>query len=299
MAIWSNRPSLKNWRRGCKHASTNFRQTDRRPFPLLPMKAPQLDNAQVHVWTACLCAEGTAPEHLYAVLADEERARADRFLRPEPRRRFIVARAVLRRLLSTYAGVDASALRFGRGAYGKPYLMGDSRLRFNLSHAQEMAMYAFASHRDVGIDIESTTRDIDIEGVARHVFSAAECETLSALAPGARRAAFFRSWTRKEAYVKARGDGLGDATRLFSVSQREDDDDSLVADERDAQARLHWRVAGLGAPPGFSAALAAKGRDWSVRRFVVPMMKFDTAHLRDACWPDDRVASSPPDDRCR
>jgi 4'-phosphopantetheinyl transferase len=102
--------------------------------------------------------------------------------------------------------------------------------------------------------------------VARHAFSSRECEALAALAPDARREAFFRIWARKEAYVKARGEGLSYPTRSFSVLHR-DGDDALIDDERDEQARDRWRVTGLDAPPGFAAALAAEGRDWTVLRF--------------------------------
>jgi 4'-phosphopantetheinyl transferase len=93
---------------------------------------------------------------------------------------------------------------------------------------------------------------------------------LAALAPEARRDAFFQVWTRKEAYVKARGQGLSYPTRSFSVSHC--DDDALIDDDRDGQARDRWRVTGLAAPPGFAAALAAEGRDWT-------MLRFDAAQL--------------------
>ena len=125
------------------------------------------------------------------------------------------------------------------------------------------AIYAFASDRDVGVDIEATSRDVEIDGVARTVFSPPECAALAAMASDARRAAFFRIWTRKEAYVKFLGDGLGYPTRSFSVSDHADDD-ALVGDEKDAGAPRRCRVIALPAPPGFAAALAATGRDWSV-----------------------------------
>ncbi len=154
---------------------------------------------------------------------------------------------------------------FGYGARGKPHLAGTQSLTFNLSHADDLALYAIASGREVGIDLESTARDVDIDGVARTAFSTVECECLAALAPGLRRAAFFRLWTRKEAYVKARGDGFGYPTRSFSVSP-DARDDALIGDERDVDAPQRWRVIGLDAPPGFAAALAATGRDWSALR---------------------------------
>ena len=232
------------------------------------METPPFDRTQVHVWTVSLSAERAALAELSAILTTDERTRADRFRTPQLRRRFIVARAILRRLLSTYLRVDASALRLCYGEHGKPYITSASGLCFNLSHAEDAAIYAIASGREVGIDIEATARDVDIDGVARQAFSSRECEAMTALAPGARRDAFFRIWTRKEAYVKARGEGLSYPTRSFSVSPCADDD-TLIGDERDEEARHRWRVIGLDAPPGFTAALGAKGRDWSALRFDV------------------------------
>ena len=122
---------------------------------------------------------------------------------------------------------------------------------------------------------ESTSRrprrEVDVVGVARQAFSSIECEVLAALAPDARREAFFRIWTRKEAYVKARGEGLCYPTRSFRCLHR-DGDDALIDDERDGQARDRWRVSDLDAPPGFAAALAAEGRDWTILRFDAALL---------------------------
>ena len=231
------------------------------------MEAPPLSPIQVHVWTVSLSAERAALGEFSKILTTDERARADRFRTPQLQRRFIIARALLRRLLSNYLRVDASAVQLGYGEHGKPYVASASGLCFNLSHAEDVAMYAFAWRRDVGIDIEVMARDVDIEGVARQAFSPVECEALAALSPEARSAAFVRIWTRKEAYVKARGDGLGYPTRTFSVSHLGGGDDALLADECDAEAQSGWRLLEIAAPDGFCAALAAPGRDWSALRF--------------------------------
>jgi len=240
------------------------------------MEAPPLDRTQVHVWTASLQTTSETLSDLCGELSLEERVRADRFHTPQLRRRFIVARVFLRRLLAAYAPVDSSAHIIGYGPKGKPYLVGTSGLCFNVSHAGDAAIYAIASGREVGIDIEAMTRDVDIVGVARQAFSSQECEVLTALAPDARQEAFFRIWTRKEAYVKARGEGLSYPTRSFSVSHRADDD-ALIGDAHDGEARHRWRVIGLDAPPGFTAALGAKGRDGSVLRFDATRLPLERA----------------------
>ncbi len=182
-----------------------------------------------------------------------------------------MARVVLRQLLKAYTPDHSSALRIGYGVNGKPCLPDRPDLRFNVSHTDDIAMYAIASRREVGIDVEATRREVDVAGVARQAFSPRECDVLAALAPDARRDAFFRLWTRKEAYVKARGEGFSYPTRSFTVTHH-GDDDALIEDEHDERARDRWRVTGLDAPPGFAAALAAEGGGWTVLRLdATPM----------------------------
>ena len=236
------------------------------------MQSPPLDSGQIHVWTATLAVHGDALAQHRALLANEEKARADRFVFPRVRERFIVARAILRRLLSVYVRGHPAELCFGYAARGKPYLLHGSELHFNLSHAEDAAMIAIATQREIGIDIEATARNVDIEGVARKVFSPDEFVRLTALAPADRRAAFFRIWTRKEAYIKARGDGFGYPTRSFSVSLLPGDEDALLDGARQAIGQLDWRIAEIVAPEGFCAALAVPGRDWSVLRFDAPRL---------------------------
>ena len=233
------------------------------------MKMPPPGASEVHVWSASLLLASARVEALRDELAADEKVRAERMHTYDLGRRFIVARAILRRLLVAYLPVDAATPLFRYGDRGKPELAFDAGLAFNVSHAEDTALYAIATGRDVGIDIEAAGRDVEIEGIARKVFSVSECAALGALSPSARRDAFFRIWTRKEAYIKALGAGFGYPTTSFTVSHC-DDDDALVADDGDRDAPRRWRVIALDARPGYAAALAAPGRDWSVRRFEVP-----------------------------
>jgi 4'-phosphopantetheinyl transferase len=235
------------------------------------MTVPPLAAAKVHIWTASLDAADASLPELWEELVPDERTRADRFRTPQLRRRFIVARVFLRRLLKTYVPSDSPGLRIGYGSNGKPRLVDATDLRFNVSHAEDTALYAIASGVEVGIDIEATMRNVDVDGVARHAFSANECEGLAALAPDARREAFFRIWTRKEAYVKARGEGLSYPTRSFTVSCA-GADNALLDDERDENARARWHVSDIEAPPGFAAALAIEGPERTVLRFDAALL---------------------------
>jgi 4'-phosphopantetheinyl transferase len=236
---------------------------------LVAMRMPPPGASEIHVWSASLLLASERVEALRDELADDEKARAERMHTYDLGRRFIVARALLRYLLVAYLPVGAPAPLFRYGDRGKPELADEAGLAFNVSHAEDTALYAFASGRNVGIDIEATGRDVEIDGIARKVFSPLECEALDALSPSARRDAFFRIWTRKEAYIKALGAGFGYPTTSFTVSHC-DDGDALIADDGDPHAPRRWRVIALDARPGYAAALAAPGRDWSVRQFDVP-----------------------------
>ncbi len=216
----------------------------------------------MHVRCVSLISEGGDQSAHWRELATDERARADRFATPQLRHRYVTSRGTLRRLLSRYLSIDARDIVFAYGSHGKPFLASTPTLHFNVSHADDMAIYAIASGSEVGVDIEATTRAVDVDGIARTAFSPAECDALAIVGSDARHSAFFRIWTRKEAYVKLLGDGLGYPTRTFTVSHHADDD-ALVDDARDAGAQRRCRVIGLPAPPGFAAALAAQGRDWS------------------------------------
>lgn len=236
------------------------------------MQLPPLEAGKIHVWSTTLAASADALAQHRALLADDEKALADRFLRSIVRDRYIVGRGILRRLLASYASSNPQALTFGYAVRGKPYLLNHPPLCFNLSHAGNAALIAVTWDADVGIDIEATTREVDVLGVARKVFSPDENARLTALGAEERRAAFFRIWTRKEAYIKAHGDGFGYATRTFSVSHSPGDEHALLADELQANAPHDWRVTDVVAPEGFCAALGAPGRHWSVLRFAVPKM---------------------------
>ena len=156
-----------------------------------------------------------------ALLSSAERQRASRFAFALDRRRFTVARAWLRRLLSARLGIRPESIELVYGAHGKPALArrcAASDLRFNVSHADDVAVYAFSSGREIGIDIESIRVIGDAEDIAARFFSRRENEAYRALDPGDRSLGFYNCWTRKEAFVKALGDGLDYPLDRFDVS---------------------------------------------------------------------------------
>lgn len=202
----------------------------------------------MHVWRIRLDQQLAVMCLLWEMLSDDERARAAQFRFARDRDRFIVAHAALRSILSGYLGIAPSSVRFRTSAYGKPAIDGTPFLRFNLSHSGDLALCAIAGEREVGVDIEQIRSDLDWEGLARRFFSAEEVAALEALDPGDRLEGFIRCWTRKEAYLKARGEGLALPLDSFSV---------LPAPDPSIAER--WQIVDLTPAPAYVAALAVEG----------------------------------------
>lgn len=151
------------------------------------------------------------------VLDDAERARAAAFAFEHLRRRYIVAHSFLRHVLASQSGIAAGAIRFEATEHGKPFLAGNPHLQFNMSHAQGIAYVALAPEGDLGVDVELHHAIDDLMNVARTVYSPIELQQLEKMSGEAQTAGFLRCWTRKEAYVKALGVGLGAALREITV----------------------------------------------------------------------------------
>ena len=181
----------------------------------------QLDSNEVHVWRASLDVDPTVRERLSAVLSAAEQERAARFAFSRDRNRFAVARAILRHLLGAYLSEPPQDVVIDVLPHGKPMLTAAARipsLRFNLSHSHEFALSAFCLEHEVGIDIEKIKPQVAFEGIESRYFSPQERAELEALPGDLRPEGFFLCWTRKEAYVKARGEGLQVPLESFSVS---------------------------------------------------------------------------------
>lgn len=195
------------------------------------------------------------------VLDSVELHRAQRFVRASDHRRFVTARACLRFLIGHYTGVAPREVRFSYGAHGKPTLdgsWGETDLCFNLSHTQDLLLYAFARGRAVGVDLECVREDIDVERLVPLVFSNQDLDGARCRASDVSRDAFFRTWVAKEAYVKATGLGLAmDLTRLHIEWANCEMGRSIdVLDKPEEQQR--WSLRMLPAPSGYLAALVVE-----------------------------------------
>lgn len=235
----------------------------------------------VHVWRLDLEPEAAARSGLWAVLDADEAARAAAFVFERDRDRFVAAHALLRQILGAYLGAPAADLGFVHGPHGKPALASPwsaSDLRFNLSHSQAVGLCAVTRGHDLGVDVEGIRELDDLEALAERVCSARERAALDRLSGPARRSAFFHVWARKEAFVKALGEGLSYPIERVDVALAPTVPARLEGRARDARGEGHWWVLDVPVDTGYAAALVVGGRrvTLSVRR-----------------WPDDAPGAAP------
>lgn len=212
---------------------------------------------QVDIWQFSL---QTPPDLTDFILSDEEKARADRFQFERHRRRFRTARATMRLILAAYLEREAQNLVFQYGKQGKPELVHDIPLPFNLSHSGEMALLAVSKQSQVGIDIEQFSARPYL-GIARHSFSAAEVQTLKDTPPYLQAWLFFHIWSQKEAFIKACGMGLSYPTQSFTVN-------SAPANRQIITNQIQqkdWQLYAYNPLVGFNAALCCDVEVDSIR----------------------------------
>ena len=230
-----------------------------------PPKSPSLEMGAVHVWRSSLDQPHDKLDRFRRMLEPDELNRASRFHFEKHRQHFIVARGFLRAVIGRYLEMQPEALRFSYGAYGKPGLASEHVLRFNLSHSHEVALLAVALDAELGVDVEHIRADFASEEIARRFFSRAEVEVFNALRKEERVAAFFRCWTRKEAYIKAIGKGLSQALDAFDVTLAPDVQPALLRAEDDDVSR--WWLSNVDVGEGYAGALAVERPVAEVRFF--------------------------------
>jgi len=223
---------------------------------------------EVHVWRIPLGPLGASARRLGRLLSPDERARADRFYAEGDRLRFAVGRGALRTILGRYLRLAPDRLAFRYGPRGKPALAGEtgpSAPRFNLAHSHDLALLAVAGGREVGVDVEAVRPIPDADRLVARFFSAREGAEYADLPDAEKIGAFFRGWTRKEAYVKATGDGLSMPLDRFDVPLAAGPILLRVPDRPEEAAR--WSLRDLDPGAGFAAAVAVEGAGWSLRSF--------------------------------
>ena len=177
----------------------------------------RINSDEIHVWRAFIDVNTVEFENLSRLLSVDELKRAGRFHFEIDQKRFVAARGILRKILAGYLNMDPVAICFEYNAHGKPMLAGDE-LYFNLSHSGAFALYAVARRKQIGIDIENMSGKVSVEQVAQQFFSKNEISALEQTDITHRPELFFQYWTRKEAFLKARGEGLSFPMEQCDVS---------------------------------------------------------------------------------
>jgi 4'-phosphopantetheinyl transferase len=234
---------------------------------LRPRALPTLTKTSVHIWRAWLEMDRETEEELAVTLSEEEKARADRFILKRDRDSFIASHGILRDLLARYLSCKPGAIEYVLGSQGKPSVSSPGELlplRFNLSHSHGMAIVAIARDRDLGVDVEKIRPQVAGTEIAERYFSPREVVELRNLPANQQAEGFYLCWTRKEAYVKALGEGLRFPLDAFSVSLTPDEPVQLHADDAH-----RWRIQSFEPSilPGSRhvAAVVCEGTDWTAQ----------------------------------
>lgn len=231
----------------------------------------ELHNDEIHIWFASLEQSESQFQALSQTLSKDEHIRAERFLFDKDRKRLVICRGILRKILGNYLGVDPDKLMFCYGKYGKPALVdtfNNGKICFNLAHSEGFAIYAFTIGHEIGVDIEYI-RDIpEMTQIAEYLFSVAEKETFHALPESKKQEVFFNCWTRKEAIIKATGDGLSRPLNKFDVTFSSNEPTRVIRTEGYLQEASQWYVHDMEPLPGYTAAVAVKGiNSWQIRYY--------------------------------
>ncbi len=234
--------------------------------------AISLPEDEVHVWRARLDDFRSDLPALSGLLSADEAGRAGRVHFTSDREHFIAARAVLRILLGRYLDRSPAALSFTYSPHGKPELAAaadgsTTGLRFNLAHSHGLALYAITRGRRIGIDVERVRPGLGADAIATRFFSAHEIAALRALPIEMQEAAFFRCWTRKEAFIKASGEGLAFPLDQFNVTLAPRDPAALLSIRGALGEAQRWTLQDLPVDAGFAGALAVEGQDWYARHW--------------------------------
>jgi 4'-phosphopantetheinyl transferase len=231
-----------------------------------PSPATQLDERTVHVWSVRLQGSDADLAVFSGFLSSDERERAARFAFAHLARSFVFGRGALRMLLSSYAGIPPGDVSFQYGPNGKPALASPRRLRFNASHSADHALFAFVLDYEIGVDIEEIRSIPELLQISSQFFCPAEEADLRSVAPEQQALAFSLCWTRKEAYIKAKGGGLSIPLDSFRVSLLPGEEASFLQLPK-VDGGTPWTLQSLKVPAGFAGAVAYPSRPRQLRMF--------------------------------
>lgn len=232
-------------------------------MPAEVAKGYTLGRDEVHVWLTRTAWPAACIGALTEILAPEEQQKAKRFRFQQDAERHIISRALVRLLLGHLLNTRPESLRFRYNGFGKPSIsqaQNKRSLQFNVSHSGDLILIALAVDSQVGVDVERVREDLDIESIAKHLFSAHERADLAALSSDQRHQGFFRCWSRKEAFIKARGEGLSLPGHRFDVTLNPGEPAGLLATRPDPSEASRWVIRDVHVGRHHVAAIAKEGR---------------------------------------
>jgi 4'-phosphopantetheinyl transferase len=227
----------------------------------------QLSTLDAHIWTIPTKTSDAVVGRLERILARDEIDRASRFRFGYLRDSFVIARGFLRCLLGQYLNLDPASICFSYGDKGKPVLCSGSTLQFSLTHSNGIAAIALTSGCQIGVDLEHVRRMNDMQQIADRYFCSEEAAEIMSLSSEERARAFFCCWTRKEAYIKAIGDGLSCPLDSFRVTVRPNADARLIHIGGNRATAKMWTLQDLNLATGYAAAVAYRDRHRSLSIF--------------------------------
>jgi 4'-phosphopantetheinyl transferase len=220
------------------------------------VEIPRLVGRDIHLWFLKIGGDVSDLSSFESLLDDEELARAHRFRLEHLTRDFVIRRCALRILLGAYLNEQPEAIRYRAGFNGKPELEQACDLQFNTSGSHHLAAFAFTRGCELGVDVEHVRQFHDLDGLVKRFFASSESSELFSLSEDDRETAFFLCWTRKEAFVKAHGNGLSTPLDSFEVTLRPDKPARFLSIGGDQAAANEWSLEDLNPMPGYAGALA-------------------------------------------
>lgn len=226
-----------------------------------------LDN-NIHIWVLKTSSQKPYLDAFNKVLSEDEKRKAGKFRFEKDRNTSIVARGALRILLGKYLDRPPETINFNYGEFGKPEIDSSQNLNFNVSHSRDLIVIGFVRNLDIGIDVEFIKKDFDVMEIVDNYFSEREIKFINNVPKKLQTDVFYRGWTRKEAFIKAKAKGLTFALDSFSISTDSDERAEVKETLWDSKEKHLWRIVPFKTLPDYKAAIAVNGKITSVNSFL-------------------------------
>ena len=228
---------------------------------------PIIQNKEVNIWQINFYVSEKEIAFLYSFLSQDETKKASKFKFKKDRNCSIITRGALRLLSGQYLNLNPKDITFKYGDFGKPYFDLESTLKFNVSHSGNMAIIGFVLNDDIGVDIEEIKTNFDVFEIASNNFSGSEIQSLKKLPSDIQVKGFYRCWTRKESFIKAKAKGLSFPLDSFSVSIDSDDKAGLLETKWDKNEKDLWQLFSFSPQENYLGAVSVKGNIQNIKYY--------------------------------